>query len=131
MIMDSIGDCFTRLRNAAKARKELVIIPHSKVKEQILKLLQSEGFLSDVSLSETSGKRKELVARLKLDGATPVLEHIRRVSKPGHRVYGKVPGTKGVREGLGFRIFSTPKGILSDRQAVDQKVGGEILGEVW
>ncbi len=137
MVIDSIGDCFTRLRNGSKARRESVEVPHSKVNEKILGLLKDEGFISEVSISDgiASGKKarhKVLVVKLKYESdQQPVLDHIRRVSKPGQRVYGKVPGSKGVREGLGFRILSTSKGILSDRQAVEQKVGGEIVGEVW
>jgi small subunit ribosomal protein S8 len=131
MVTDTIGDCFSRLRNAAKARQEVVVIPYSKMKESVLTLLKQEGFLSGVSVSDAN-KRKSLVATIKYENVnTPILEHIRRVSKPGHRIYGKVPGTKGVREGLGFRILSTSKGVLTDRQAVEAKVGGEIIGEVW
>ncbi|MDB5037730.1 MAG: ribosomal protein [Bacteriovoracaceae bacterium] len=132
MVSDTVGDCFTRIRNGAKARQELVTMPYSKLNERILRLLKQEGFLSEVSVTESAPKKKDLVVRIKYE--TPqkaVLEHIRRVSKPGHRVYGKIPGTKGIRDGLGFRIISTSKGILSDRQAIEQKVGGEIIGEVW
>jgi small subunit ribosomal protein S8 len=101
------------------------------MKESVLTLLKQEGFISDVSLDSSGGKKQLLVALKYESNGAPILEHIRRVSKPGHRVYGRVPSSKGVREGLGFRILSTPKGILTDRQAVEQKVGGEILGEVW
>lgn len=132
MITDSIGDCFTRLRNASKARQEIAVMPYSKLNENILKLLKQEGFISDLSVKENANKIKTLVVSLKYESrGTPILEHIRRISKPGHRVYGKVPGNKGVRDGLGFRILSTSKGVLTDRQAAERKIGGEIIGEVW
>lgn len=132
MITDTIGDCFSRIRNAAKARQTVVLIPYSKLKESVVALLKGEGFVTDVSVKEESKGKKFLAVTLKFeDMNTPILEHIKRVSKPGHRIYGKVPGSKGVRDGLGFRILSTSKGVLTDRQAAQLKVGGEIIGEVW
>ncbi len=136
MNTDPIADCFSRLRNGAKARKDLVNIPYSRMKEQILKLLKDEGFVSDVYTSDVPGrrstKRQQLVVRLKYESnGGSVLEHIRRVSKPGHRVYQSVPNQGSVRGGLGFRIYSTSKGILTDKQAHEMKTGGELLGEVW
>lgn len=132
MIIDSIGDCFSRLRNASRARREFALVPYSKVKENILKLLKNEGFVGDVSVEEGAGKRKTLCVRLKYqNGHQPVLEHISRVSKPGQRTYTKSPSNKGIRQGMGFQILSTPKGILTDRKAAELKVGGEIIGEVW
>jgi small subunit ribosomal protein S8 len=132
MNSDPISDCFSRLRNGAKARHESVTIPYSQLKEKVLNLLQHEGFLTEVSITETAHKRKAIVARLKYDrNGSPALEHIRRISKPGHRIYGKAPTGSNVRSGLGFQILSTSKGVMTNRQAIVQKAGGEILGEVW
>ncbi len=133
MITDSIGDCFSRLRNGAKARRETVNIPFSKLNERILALLKQEGFITEIGTEDVGkSKRKYLVAHLKFhSGNTAVLEHIVRRSKPGQRIYSKVPNGKGVRQGLGFQILSTPKGLMTDRQAIEAKVGGEVIGEVW
>ncbi|MBN8554063.1 MAG: 30S ribosomal protein S8 [Deltaproteobacteria bacterium] len=132
MNSDPLSDCFTRLRNAAKARQDSVSIPYSKLKEQVLNLLRDEGFLTEISVSETAKHQKALVAQLKYDRTgSPALEHIRRISKPGHRIYGRAPTTSNVRSGLGFQIFTTSKGVMTSRQAIAQKAGGEILAEVW
>lgn len=130
--MDSIGDGFTRIRNAAKARQESVKIPYSKMMESILGVLKKEGFLEDFNIDESTKSKKTLVAQIRYErSGAPVIEHIRRISKPGQRVYGATPSNVQLRSGLGFRILSTSKGIMTDRQALTQKVGGELVGEVW
>jgi len=132
MLTDPIGDCFGRLRNAAKAGQEEVKIPFSRMKESIVRLLQSEGYLLSCEVEEVSKTKKTIVARIKYnrDGSA-VLESIKRVSRPGHRVYGGAPTHPKVRRGIGLQILSTNQGILTDKQAVERKVGGEILGEVY
>jgi small subunit ribosomal protein S8 len=130
--MDSIGDGFTRIRNAAKARRETVSIPYSKIMESILVVLKKEGFLADFNIEEATKSKKSLVAQIRYErSGEPVIEHIRRISKPGQRVYGATPASTHLRSGLGFQILSTSKGVMTDRQASTQKVGGELLGEVW
>lgn len=130
--MDSIGDGFTRIRNAAKARQELVTIPYSKMMANILDVLKKEGFLAEYNVDESVKHQKKLVARIRYErSGVAVLEHIRRISKPGHRVYGATPTNTKLRSGLGFQILSTSKGVMTDRQATLQKVGGELIGEVW
>lgn len=132
MLTDPIGDFFSRLRNGAKARKESVIAPYSKLKEQILSILKNEGFLIDFEVEEKAKAGKNLVAHLKFQrSGDAVLENIRRISKPGHRIYSEAPKQARVRGGIGFQILSTSKGIMTDKSAVQQKVGGEVLGEVW
>lgn len=132
MLTDSIGDFFTRIRNAARAGQETVSVPHSKLKEQIAELLKKEGFVTSFEVEERSPKKKWLSLALKYQqNGEAVLENIRRISKPGHRVYGGAPKNAMVRNGVGFQIFSTSRGILTDKMAVEAKVGGEILGEVW
>lgn len=132
MNTDPLADCFSRLRNGAKARRESVSMPHSKMKEQVLKVLSKEGYLGDVHTQEVGPGKKNLVAQLRFDSAgLPVLEHIRKISKPGHRIYGKTPTPGAIRSGLGFQILSTSQGIMTDKQAAEKKVGGEIIGEVW
>ncbi len=134
MRTDPIGDCFSRIRNGAKARIENVEIPYSRMKEELLNLLKREGYLTQVAVVESGAKKlKTLSVRIKYagEGGKSVLEQIRRISKPGHRVYSRTPQGSKVRGGMGFQILSTSKGVLTDKQAVDKKVGGELLGEVY
>lgn len=132
MLTDPLGDFFTRLRNGAKARREEIKIPHSKLKERILELLKNEGFLIDYAIEDLGNGRKSLTAQLKFQrSGDAVLENIRRISKPGHRIYSEAPKAARVRGGIGFQILSTNRGVISDREAIKQKVGGEVLGEVW
>ncbi len=131
MLTDPIGDFFSRLRNGAKAGSEVVKVPYSKMKQGILEILKKEGFLIDFELEDKKSK-KTLMAHLKFArNGTAVLENIRRVSKPGHRTYSSAPKTARIRGGIGFQILSTSKGLMTDKEAIQQKVGGEVVGEVW
>jgi small subunit ribosomal protein S8 len=131
MMTDPIADLLTRIRNAAHARKEQVDVPWSKVKARVVEVLTAEGFLKEHSLIDQDGHRV-LRIWLKYDGANrPVILGLKRVSRPSLRVYvgaGEIPP---IRAGLGVNILSTPAGILTDREARKQKVGGEILCAVW
>jgi small subunit ribosomal protein S8 len=128
---DPIADLFTRLRNAGSARRRRVDIPHSVLKEAICTLLVSEGFLDEKQVTEVDG-RKHLRAYLKLDDdGVPVLERIERVSRPGCRVYKPSTDIERVVRGMGTGIYSTSKGVLTDRDCREQRVGGEYLGRVW
>jgi small subunit ribosomal protein S8 len=132
MLTDSIGDFFTRLRNGAKAGQEVVRAPHSKLKERVADLLKQEGFISDYTIEGTEKAKPWISVQLKYERTgQAVLENIRRISKPGHRVYAEAPKTALVRNGVGFRIYSTSHGVMTDKQAIEKKVGGEVLGEVW
>lgn len=133
MNTDPIADCFSRLRNAARARREFVEVPYSKMKESVLNLLREEGFLTDVVVETKADKHRSLKAYLKYATAgQSALEHIKRISKPGQRVYRPSPDvTSKIRGGLGLQILSTSKGVLTDAKASKLKVGGEVLGEVW
>lgn len=132
MLTDSIGDFFTRLRNGAKAGSAVVSVPHSRLKEQVAALLKQEGFIIGYDVEDRGNGKKWIGVQMKFqENGEPVLENIRRISKPGHRIYGKAPKVPAVRNGVGCRIISTSKGVLTDKTAIQQKVGGEILGEVW
>jgi len=134
MITDSVADCLTRLRNATLASQDEVRIPHSKLKENILNILKREGYLLSVEVHADSDQpaKKEIVAgiRYKKSGK-PQLQHIKKISRPGRRIYSGTPLKLSARSGLGIQIFSTSKGILTDREAMDKKVGGELIAEVW
>lgn len=128
---DPIADMLTRIRNALTARHEIVEIPSSKLKLSIAQLLKDEGFIRDFHLVEYKGQGKIMVS-LKYSGKRePTIMGLRRMSKPGRRVYVGYEDLKPVLNGLGVAILSTPKGLLTDRAAREQKVGGELLLSIW
>ena len=131
MMTDPIADLLARIRNGAHARHARVVCPASKQKLAIANVLQDNGFVGDVRVDE-SGTRKQLVVGLRYDDdGRPVIAGMRRVSRPGRRVYVGSGGIPKVRSGLGVAVLSTSRGILSDRAARDAKLGGELLCEVW
>lgn len=131
MMTDSTSDLITRIRNALMMQHAQVTIPYSRLKESVLKILQQEGYIQNIEILG-EGVRKMLVVGLKYaaDGS-PVITSLRKVSKPSRRVYRGTSDIKAFRRGLGLKIITTSKGLLSDGQARKQKVGGEVLIEVW
>lgn len=128
---DPIADMLTRIRNALMVNKDVVEIPSSNMKKAIADILLSEGFVSDVKLNE-DGYNGKLVLTLKYSGKNrPVINGLKRVSKPGLRTYSGVEDMPRVLNGLGIAILSTNKGIMTDRQAKAANVGGEVLCYVW
>jgi small subunit ribosomal protein S8 len=126
---DPLGDLLTRIRNAQRRGKTSVSSPASKLRLHVLEVLQREGYIRGFTEVEKDG-RKELDIELKYYDGAPVISDIRRVSKPGRRVYSAVRDLSPVRSGLGISILSTPKGVMSDNDARTQNVGGEILCQV-
>ena len=128
---DPIADLLTRIRNCVNISRKEVEIPYSKLKEEILKVLKQQGFILDYN-PEMDGRHGSLRVQLKYgpDGEK-LINHIQRVSKPGCRVYRGVAELPNVLDGLGVAIVSTPKGVMSGEEARRQRVGGEILCEVW
>jgi small subunit ribosomal protein S8 len=131
MITDPIADMLTRIRNGARARKERVEIPGSRLKTQIAELLKKEGFIRDYTV-KSDGARTTLVVQLKYtpDGE-PVIRHIERVSKPGRRIYAPVEELRPIKRGLGTAIVSTSQGLLPDRECRKRRIGGEVICIVW
>jgi small subunit ribosomal protein S8 len=128
---DPIADLLTRLRNAIERRHAYVMVPSSKMKLGILKVLEEEGYIDGYNLVD-DGSRPMIRVRLRYgDGRQPVLTHIERVSKPGRRVYTKRRDIPLVLSGMGLTILTTPKGVMSGRQARREQVGGEVLCHVW
>ena len=128
---DPIADMLTRIRNAITARKAKVIMPASKMKQRIAEVLKDEGFVGTVS-SEEDGKQGLLSIELRYDNNNHnAIQGIRRVSKPGQRTYARHTGLPRVRSGLGVAILTTSKGIMTEREARKQGLGGELLCEVW
>jgi len=128
MLTDQISDMLIRIKNAQMRKKEFVeIYPKSKMKLEILKKLKEEGFISDYE-----EKEKSIIVKLRYypDGS-PLISEVKRISKPSRRVYVGYRELKPVMNGIGIAILSTPKGILTDKEARKLKVGGELLAEVW
>ena len=131
MMTDPIADMLTRIRNAGQARHTATRCPSSKLKAAVAKVLSDEGFVGDVALS-SEGRHPELVIGIRYrDSGAVMIDGIRRVSKPGRRVYVGADGIPKVRNGMGIAVLSTSKGIMCDRDARKAKVGGELLCEVW
>ncbi len=129
---DPISDMLTRIRNASEKRHETTRIPASRMSRSIAKVLRQEGFISEVS-EEGEGIRTQLVLELKYSGKHrhPTIRSMQRVSKPGLRIYKNTRGLPKVLGGLGVAIISTSKGVMSDRDARKQGVGGEVLCYVY
>ncbi len=131
MMTDPIADLLTRIRNALRVRRDVVRVRFSAIKEGIAQTLRREGYLRDVRRVEDAN-RPELRIYLKYGPeGEEILRHLRRVSSPGRRVYRGVSELRPVKSGIGTTIVSTPRGVLSDRECREQRVGGEVLAEVW
>ena len=131
MMTDPIADLITRIRNAGRVQHAQTRCPSSKLKLAVAAVLTSEGFLAGVT-TEEKDKKVNLVIDLRYDDSgQSMIDSIQRVSKPGRRVYVGASGVNSVRNGLGMSILSTSKGVMCDRDARAQKVGGEVLCEVW
>ncbi len=132
---DPLGDMLTRIRNGQQAKKDSVISPSSKLRARVLDVLQREGYIrgyAEESLSGGTGPQHTgLRIELKYFEGQPAIQHVARVSKPGRRVYSGSQELPVVRNGLGITIVSTPRGVLSDSEAREQNVGGEVLAEVF
>ncbi len=130
---DPIADMLTRLRNASVARQETVRMPSSKLKDALAAILRREGYITDFRVSEEAarpGRILEITMKYTPERA-PTISGLRRVSKPGLRVYIKADRLPRVLGGLGVAVLSTSQGLLTDREARDRRVGGEVLCYVW
>lgn len=131
MMTDPVGDMLARIRNAGGARHAQVSCPASKLKLAVAQVLSDEGFVGAVS-NDGDEKKPTMTIDLRYqDDGKLMIEGMRRVSKPGRRIYVGAGDVKQVRAGLGMAILSTSKGVICDRDARDQKVGGEVICEVW
>lgn len=131
VITDPIADLLTRIRNAQTAKHDTVSIPASKMKKAILDILVQEGYIRGVELEEKEGKRNLIVTLKYGPKYEKVITNLKRVSKPGLRVYCGYEDLPKVLNGLGIAIISTSKGIMTDKQARIDKVGGEVLAYIW
>lgn len=131
MMTDPIADMLTRIRNAGSARHAETAIPSSKLKVAIARLLEAEGYLGSVRVEAREGHAALVVGVRYDERGTPLIEGIQRVSKPSRRVYVGSREIPKVRNGLGMGVISTSKGVLSDRAAREDSLGGELMFEVW
>jgi small subunit ribosomal protein S8 len=127
---DPLGDLLARIRNAQMRNKSKVSSPNSRLRESVLEVLKTEGYIRGFAVIEREG-RSELDIELKYFEGEPVIREIERISKPGRRVYTSVRNLPRINNGLGVAIVSTPKGVMADHEARDANVGGEILCTVF
>jgi small subunit ribosomal protein S8 len=128
---DPLADMLSRIRNAQERKRPKVSTPGSALRKQVLDVLQSEGYIRGYSTVDFDNGRSEFEIELKYYDGEPVIREIERVSRPGRRVYASVKNIPRVANGLGVSIMSTPKGVMSDAEARDQNVGGEVLCRVF
>ena len=133
MMTDPIADMLTRIRNAVRIERPQVTMPVSKVKRGVAEVLKREGYIWDWSEQEEEQRPgKQLTIELKYGpNGERVIQHIKRVSKPGRRVYSRATRLKPILNGLGISIISTSRGVISDREARQRNLGGEVLCEIW
>ena len=129
MFTDPIADMLTRIRNAAAAQKAELVLPYSKFKANLAQLLLKEGFVSGVN--ELTGDHKMLQINLKYSGTDSVIAGIKRVSKPGQRIYLPADKLPRTNSGYGVTVVSTSKGLMTDKEARKAKVGGEVVCQIW
>ncbi|MGI9411509.1 MAG: 30S ribosomal protein S8 [Hyphomicrobiaceae bacterium] len=128
---DPLGDMLTRIRNAQMRRRPKTTTPASNMRTRVLEVLKDEGYIRGYAQVEQKGVRPEIEIELKYNNGEPAIREIKRVSKPGRRVYSAARNIPTVANGLGVVILSTPKGVMSDWRAREENVGGEVLCNVF
>lgn len=128
---DPLGDMLTRIRNALGRKKSSVSTPASTLRVRVLDVMKAEGYIREYSQTDFENGKSEIEIELKYYEGAPVIREIARVSKPGRRVYVSAKSIPQVANGLGISILSTPKGVMSDHEAREQNVGGEILCQIF
>ena len=130
-LTDPIGDMFSRIRNGQMRSLNSVNIPSSNFRQNILKILKNEGYISDYYIEKSEKNKINIKINLKYYEGDPVIKEIKRISKPGRRVYSRANSIPRVMNGLGLAIISTPKGVMSDTEARKNNIGGEIICRVF
>ena len=129
--VDPIGDMIARIRNAQMRSLRSVVIPSSKFRVKILDILKKEGYIAGYKLLNDTKEKNNLSVDLKYENGSPVIKEIKRISKPGRRIYARAVSIPRIQNGLGLAIVSTSKGIMSDYEAKNNNVGGEIICKVF
>ena len=130
-LVDPIGDMLTRIRNGQMRSLNKIVIPFSNFRFKILEVLKKEGYIIDFYLEDSKEKIKSILVVLKYYEGRPVIKEIKRVSKPGRRVYSRAVSIPKIKNGLGVAILSTSKGVMSDSEAIKKNLGGEIICRVF
>lgn len=130
-VSDPLGDMLTRIRNAQMRSRPKVSTPASKLRERVLEVMKEEGYIRGYSRTDYDGGKSEIEIELKYFDGKPVIRNLKRISKPGRRVYSSVDELPTVANGLGVAILSTPKGVMSDSRARLENVGGEVLCSIF
>jgi small subunit ribosomal protein S8 len=130
-LSDPVGDMLTRIRNGQAARLDSITMPASRLRANVLDVLQREGYIRGYLEEEVRGGIREIRVELKYDNGKPVIREVHRVSTPGRRIYSKIADLPKVYNGLGISILSTPRGVMSDSEARTANVGGEVLCKVF
>ena len=130
-LVDPIGDMFTRIRNGQMRLLNTIDVPASNFRLKILEVLKSEGYILNYFIEKKDNNKKNLKVDLKYYEGSPVIKEIKRVSKPGRRVYSRANSIPKIQNGLGLAILSTPKGVMSDNEARKNNLGGEIICKVF
>jgi len=128
---DPLGDMLTRIRNGQRAKKERIVSPASRFRGNVLSVLQKEGYIRGYNERELNPGLREFEIELKYHNGEPVIKEIARISTPGRRVYSGISDLQKVYGGLGVSILSTPRGVMSDHEARDANIGGEVLCRVF
>ncbi|MEI6534683.1 MAG: 30S ribosomal protein S8 [Verrucomicrobiaceae bacterium] len=131
VLTDPIADFLTRIRNATSAAKQDFSVPYSKIKAEIARILQEEGYIWGYEVVTTEATKPKIIVKLKYQGKTGVITNLKRVSTPGRRHYVGFEEIPRVLQGTGIAILSTPKGLMTGHRARKQKLGGELLALVW
>ena len=130
-LTDPIGDMFSRIRNGQMRSLDSIEIPSSNFRKNILEILKKEGYIKDYYIEKSENNKINLKINLKYYEGDPVIKEIKRISKPGRRVYSRANSIPRVMNGLGFAILSTPKGVMTDSEARKNNVGGEIICRIF
>ena len=130
-LVDPIGDMLTRIRNGQMRTLNNIDVPYSNFRSKILEVLKKEGYIVDFKISEGKNKIKSILVNLKYYDGQPVIKEIKRISKPGRRVYSRATSIPKVLNGLGLAILSTSKGVMSDAEATKNNLGGEIICRIF
>ena len=129
--VDPIGDMLTRIRNGQMRSLNKIDVPFSNFRSKVLEVLKKEGYIIDYEISEAKNKIKIISVKLKYYDGQPVIKEIKRISKPGRRVYSRADSIPRVHGGLGLAILSTSKGVMSDSEAIKNNLGGEVICRVF
>lgn len=128
---DPLGDMLTRIRNSQRVNKPMVMCPFSGVRRSVCEVLKDEGFIRGFKVIDAGNNKQEIEIELKYDEGKPAIRELKRVSKPGRRVYSKVRDLQPFKNGLGINVVSTPRGVMPDYKARNENIGGEVLCQVY